>query len=87
MPRSADWESGILSTRPAHIAEEMYNFQRINHKNITIEYIEKRLVKGLFPPHMHMKSKAKCKKTTFITNSQFRGWKLLLKEWKSLLGL
>jgi hypothetical protein len=51
----------------------MYNFQRINHKNITIEYIEKRLVKGLFPPHMHMKSKAKCKKTTFITNSQFRG--------------
>ena len=68
---STDWEPGIQSTRPAHISEKIIKIQRINLKNINVKYwlYWKILVKGLFPPHMHMKSKAKLKKTTFITNT------------------
>ena len=57
-PGTTDWQSGTLFTRPAHLAEKVFKIQRFNYRNITKYYnIEKRLIKGLFPPEMHMKSK------------------------------
>ena len=85
-PGSTDWQSGMLSTRPAHLAERVIKIQRLNHRNITKYYsIEIKAYKRPFS-YTHARNLRQHKKTTFLTNSSISWVKITLEGVKITFG-